>query len=181
MSTLRLGVLTGDEFLYRKIELDAPQGTEVVWGAENADIILLDKDTAKAPEAEHITMSRYTDANIKIPFRLGTVKNIILAKSERSAELTLDKVSRCAYLHRKKIKLTELEFSLLSVLYEKGGEFASRAEILLSLWGKSVDAGILNVYIHYLREKLEAEGEKIIISSRKCGYKLDGKYLGGNL
>ena len=31
----------------------------------------------------------------------------------------------------------------------------------------------------YLREKLEAHGEKIIISSRMCGYKIDEKFFGG--
>ena len=35
----------------------------------------------------------------------------------------------------------------------------------------------MNVYIHYLREKLEADGEKIILSSRSHGYKIDEKYL----
>ena len=32
------------------------------------------------------------------------------------------------------------------------------------------------MYVHYLREKLE-RGEKIIISSRNHGYKIDAKYL----
>jgi DNA-binding response OmpR family regulator len=35
---------------------------------------------------------------------------------------------------------------------------------------------VLNVYVHYLREKLE-DGKKIIISSRKLGYKIDERYL----
>ena len=39
------------------------------------------------------------------------------------------------------------------------------------------DEGVLNVYVHYLREKLERGGEKIIISSRGLGYKIDEKYL----
>ena len=46
-----------------------------------------------------------------------------------------------------------------------------------TVWGDGADGGVLNVYIHYLREKLEAGGEKIILSSRKQGYKIVEKYL----
>ena len=42
----------------------------------------------------------------------------------------------------------------------------------------AADEKTVNVYIHYLREKLESGGEKIIISSRNMGYKIDSKYLG---
>ena len=59
-----------------------------------------------------------------------------------------------------------------------GGEFVSRDELSRAVWGEGADGGILNVYIHYLREKLESKGEKVIISSRRGGYKIDGKYLG---
>ena len=52
---------------------------------------------------------------------------------------------------------------------------------LTSEGGDDADGGILNVYVHYLREKLEKRGEKIIISSRKSGYKIDEKYLKGEV
>ena len=58
------------------------------------------------------------------------------------------------------------------------GEFVSREEILSQVWNGDADCGIINVYIHYLREKIE-HGEKIILSSRKQGYCIDEKYLGG--
>ena len=35
----------------------------------------------------------------------------------------------------------------------------------------------MNVYVHYLREKLEYNGEKVIISSRKNGYKIDERFF----
>jgi DNA-binding response OmpR family regulator len=37
--------------------------------------------------------------------------------------------------------------------------------------------GLINVYVHYLREKLEVGGEKIINSSRKNGYAIDEKFI----
>ena len=78
------------------------------------------------------------------------------------------------------IKLTEVEHALFLALMKRGGEFASREDILREVWGSEADEGIINVYVHYLREKLEKSGEKIIVSSRKLGYKIDGKYLGGD-
>ena len=72
-----------------------------------------------------------------------------------------------------------LFFSLFNLLYSRKGEFVSRDEILALVWNGKADKGILNVYVHYLREKLEKNGEKIILSSRNYGYKINEKYLGG--
>ena len=77
----------------------------------------------------------------------------------------------------RKIKLTELEYGLLSILMSKKGQSFGKEELLGRLWGEGVDLGVVNVYVHYLREKLEAGGEKVIISSRGAGYKINEKYL----
>ncbi len=176
----KIGVFTKDDFLYRKIMLDAPAGTEVRRWSTDADIILCDIDTESLPHVECITMSRRGEADIAVPFRLGTVAALLTERAADGKPLTLDADGRCAHLYGESIKLTEVEFSLFSLLYERGGEFASRDEILNAVWGDGVDAGIINVYIHYLREKLETHGEKVIISSRRSGYKIDERYFGGN-
>ena len=44
------------------------------------------------------------------------------------------------------------------------------------VWHGDADGGIVNVYIHYLREKLEDCGERVIIASRGRGYSLSEKY-----
>jgi two-component system OmpR family response regulator len=85
---------------------------------------------------------------------------------------------KCAILKGERIPLTELEYSLLSILVGAKGEYVGREKLLLSVWGKDVAEGILNVYVHYLREKLEKGGEKIIVSSRKQGYKISERYKG---
>ena len=174
-----IGVFTGDDFLYRKIFLDSCKNLTVTRNNKNADIVLVDTDTAHAPDCKHITMSRYGGADIDIPFRLGAIADIVISIDNTSPPLLLDSKERIAYLRGEVIKFTEVEFALLKHLYERRGEFAPRNELLLSVWGEGIDAGILNVYIHYIREKLESHGEKIIISSRKCGYKIDEKYFGG--
>ena len=40
-----------------------------------------------------------------------------------------------------------------------------------------VDGGVVNVYVHYLREKLEKNGERIIISTRNLGYKINERMV----
>ena len=170
-----VSVYTDDAFLFQKIKLDIATVARVVRYESVYDLCLFDVDTSKekAP-SDALTMSRSDGADIKIPFALGTVHSLL--ENDNSPILTVDAESRCAYLRGEKIKLTEVELSLLSLLYERG-EYVTREEILSTVWGGEADAGVINVYIHYLREKLERHGEKIILSSRKCGYRIDEKYL----
>ena len=172
-------VITEDNFLFQKIKLDCTDDVTVSrLLTDDFSLCLFDLDSSKEsiPRGA-LTMSRTAEADIKIPFPLGMV-NSLLSKSD-SAILTVDRSTRCAYLRGEKIKFTEVEFALFSLLCSKEGEFVSREEILRTVWGDEADTGVINVYIHYLREKIERHGEKIIISSRKCGYKIDRKYLGG--
>lgn len=175
----KITVFTKDIFLFQKIRLEASEKTEVALCEKLPfALCLFDIDTVQGeiPNGA-LTMSRSNGADIKIPFKLGAVAS--LAKEERSSLLEIDKSARCAVLRGEKIKLTEVEFSLFSLIFSKRGEYAEREEILTSVWNGEKDAGVINVYVHYLREKLEKNGEKIIISSRKCGYKIDEKYFGG--
>ena len=79
---------------------------------------------------------------------------------------------------RQHIMLAAKKYKLLRVLSD-AGDYVSRENLIMSVWGADVDGGVLNVYVHYLREKLERGGEKIILSSRKEGYRINEKYLGG--
>ena len=93
--------------------------------------------------------------------------------------LIFDPDGRHVLLDGERIRLTESEHKLLSLIAEGDGELVSRDELTRGTFGEEAEGGILNVYIHYLREKLEASGEKIILSSRRGGYRIDKKYLGG--
>ncbi len=173
----RISVFTNDLYLFQKIKLDAPGDVETLLGkCENPDLILVDLDTSREVSDGALTMSRTQPANLKIPFALGTLKTLI---KDECDTLKLSDTDKCAYLRGERIKLTDVEYSLFSLLFLKRGEYASRDEILDTVWGGEKDEGVINVYVHYLREKLEAHGEKIIISSRKCGYKIDEKFFGG--
>lgn len=175
-----ISVLTKDAYLFQKIKLDAPEGVEAVLGiCDFPDLILIDADTEDVRVSGALTMSRTSAADVRLPFPLGTVKELIEKESIASVALTLSDSERCAYLRGEAIKLTEVEYSLLSLLYEKRGGYASREEILNRVWKGEKNEGVINVYVHYLREKLETHGEKIIFSSRMCGYRIDEKFFGG--
>lgn len=173
-------VYTADRYLFQKIRLGAPLDVTVTSGKGGFEnpIRLVDIDTANAfPDGEFVSMSRTReDADVAIPFSLDTLTEL-LSGGEDEPPLILSDDERCVYLRGEKIKLTEVEYSLMSELFYAGGAYKSREELLAGVWEKNTDPGILNVYVHYLREKLEAGGEKIILSSRKCGYKISEKYV----
>ena len=175
----RVLAVSRDKFLLRKIELTLDT-VATVQTAENYtdgyDVCLYDVDTVHeediAPDV--IRLSRTDACDIRIPFGFSELVSAIENSSKGTPELICN--GRVAYIRSRKIKLTELEAALLSRLILAKGEFVSREDILHDIWGDGCDGGIVNVYIHYLREKLE-DGEKIIISSRKHGYKIDGRYI----
>ena len=173
-------VMTEDDFLFQKIYLILlGENMRAFRGRahESPDsIALIDIDTVQDMPRGAIRMSRHSDCELSLPFREEELLCAVLEDSEASAPLTLG--NRCVYLHQREIKLTEVEYSLLAMLYSRGG-FVSREELLRSVWGEGADGSVLNVYVHYLREKLEFLGEKIIISSRGQGYKIDEKFLPG--
>lgn len=142
------------------------------------DCIIADADTVEDCSLANLILSRGELKNsIKIPFRHEELLEKIFKVSNTGAHsLKLAKDGRVALVGEKKILLTEVEGRLLSALIDAGG-FISREELLSLVWSGEADGGVVNVYIHYLREKLEKGGEKIILSSRKHGYKIDEKYL----
>ena len=72
--------------------------------------------------------------------------------------------------------LSYYEVELLRLLHERAGQPVSRDEILSQVWGQTDDAGggnVIEVYIRYLRLKLEADGERRLIHTvRGRGYGL---------
>lgn len=175
-----VSVFTKDKYLFQKIFLELCDEYQLVQNsADECDIVLVDLDTADERIDGAITMSRYGQADVILPFPLGSLSSHL--KKGEEGILTLDQNRHSAFLRGEEIKLTEVEFSLLSVIYGARGCFVSREEILERVWKNGADNGVINVYVHYLREKLERHGEKIILSSRKGGYRLDEKYFGGEI
>jgi two-component system OmpR family response regulator len=92
-----------------------------------------------------------------------------------AGDLTLDPASHRATLVGAELALTPREFALLQFLLRRTGEAVSKREILDSVWDIHYegDPNIVEVYIGYLRKKLERPGVKQPIETvRGVGYRL---------
>lgn len=178
---MNVGVYTDDKFLYRLIELELSDTFSVSPYSEGAaaDVLIIDDDAKESPKPAGVRTLRLSrsekDGVYKLPFPRGSLlAALTLPHGEPRLSLLPDE--KAAMLDGRRIKLTAHEYGLLSVLISRGGDFISREEISRAVWGEASD-GLINIYVHYLREKLETEGEKIIISSRSRGYSINEKYL----
>jgi DNA-binding response OmpR family regulator len=79
------------------------------------------------------------------------------------------------------VQLTAREYALLLLLMEHGGQVLSRDQILRQVWHDQQGAAsnVIEVYVRYLRQKLEEQGERRLIHTvRGQGYCLsDGPPL----
>ncbi|MCG8365546.1 MAG: response regulator transcription factor, partial [Pseudanabaenales cyanobacterium] len=90
-------------------------------------------------------------------------------------DLSLNRSSREVFRNQRSIELTAKEFDLLEYLILHPRQVITRDRILEEVWGYDFmgDSNIIEVYIRYLRLKLEAEGEKRLIQTvRGVGYVL---------
>ena len=91
------------------------------------------------------------------------------------ADLTLNRRTREVYRGKRLIELTAKEFDLLEYLLVHPRQVITRDRILEKVWGYDFmgDSNIIEVYIRYLRLKLEAMGEQRLIQTvRSVGYVL---------
>ncbi|HEU4342724.1 MAG TPA: response regulator [Candidatus Binatia bacterium] len=89
------------------------------------------------------------------------------------ADLRLDPVTREVTRGKKRIDLTPKEYALLEFLLRRRGQVLSRAVIAQHVWGVHYDTftNVIDVYINYLRKKIDTEFEpKLIHSVRGVGY-----------
>lgn len=159
-----------DAYLKRKLELILRERQELC-DRDGADIIFTDDINIK-DERAHL-VGRDDTCKLKVPFSDDEVLKLL---PERGAGAHITAFSGKVFFGEREIKLTELERLLFMKLYERRGGFVSREE-LFSVFAEGASESMLNVYIHYLREKLELDGEKVILSSRKLGYRINEKFF----
>jgi two-component system OmpR family response regulator len=97
------------------------------------------------------------------------------AESLIFADLSLYRKSRQVKRGQREIELTAKEFDLLEYLMTNPRQVLTRDRILEEVWGYDFmgDSNIIEVYIRYLRLKLEADGESRLIQTvRGVGYVL---------
>jgi two-component system response regulator MprA len=96
----------------------------------------------------------------------------------RFGDLELNTATRTAYRAGREITLTTTEYELLALLLRRPRQVITRDIIMDRVWGYDFEgqSNVLEVYIGYLRNKLEANGEpRVIHTVRGAGYVLREK------
>ncbi|GIF65871.1 DNA-binding response regulator [Asanoa ishikariensis] len=92
----------------------------------------------------------------------------------RFADLVVDPSAREVRRGVRPVELTALEFDLLAYLVRHPRQVLRRSQLLSAVWGgEPVASNVVDVYIGYLRAKLEAGGEaRLVQTVRGVGYVL---------
>ncbi|HYA42473.1 MAG TPA: response regulator transcription factor [Syntrophobacteraceae bacterium] len=91
------------------------------------------------------------------------------------ADLVLDPSRRTVHRGGRKIELTAKEYALLDYFMRNPGRVLTRSMIADRVWDYNFDSmtNIIDVYVNYLRRKIDSEGEhKLIHTVRGVGYVL---------
>lgn len=94
------------------------------------------------------------------------------------ADLVMEPDAFRVFRGEREVKLTRTEFQLLEVLMRNHDIVVTRDRLLERVWGWASDtmSNSLDVYVGYLRRKLEAEGEaRLVHTVRGVGYVLREK------
>jgi DNA-binding response OmpR family regulator len=93
------------------------------------------------------------------------------------ADLHIDTASREVRRDERSIELTTREYELLEFMARNPRRVLSRGLLLSRVWGQDagVETNVVDVYVGYLRKKLEATGEPLIRTVRGAGYALKGE------
>jgi two-component system response regulator MprA len=93
----------------------------------------------------------------------------------RIADLVVDPARWSARRGDRELELTRTEFRLLEALADRAGTVVGRGDLMAAVWDYDFGAtsSNLDVYVSYLRRKLEADGEpRIVQTVRGVGYVL---------
>ena len=92
----------------------------------------------------------------------------------RFADLTIDVTEHKAWRGKREIILTRTEFSILECLLRSPGRVVTRDRLIDTVWSdREVSANNLDVFIKFLRSKVDVPGSpKLIHTERGLGYSL---------
>jgi hypothetical protein len=178
--------------LSRLIELElAERGADVTSEANEAVsramfvVGILDDETAEivkniAPNAEKIVCYRYSEIEadgfiaFERPFDVSKLCDGLTRFQKREKDQQgLEFENGTVTFRGEKIDLSKKEFELLRLLYSKKGEAVSRSEARALIFPAESDSNVVDVYIRYLRKKLDLRFDtRMIITVRNRGYML---------
>lgn len=187
---------TGDEALNRTLEhapdlivldimLPGLDGLEVVQrlraAGDNVPILLLTARDAVADRVKGFEIG--ADDYLIKPFApeelLARVKSLLRRNQTerqevlRYADVELDTGTRSAHRGPREFELSPTEYELLTLFLRRPRQVLTRDIIMDRVWGLDFEgsSNVLEVYVGYLRNKLEAAGEsRLIHTIRGIGY-----------
>ena len=140
-----------------------------------ADVYLIDRDTFSITPPAHRVLAYgrgkpSEGVYLSRPFALPDLLSA-LHTPKREQGLVMVAEERAVYLNGTRIPLSVKEYALLACLLRANGAPVSRKHLLCEVWGEGQREGVVTVYLHYLRKKLERGGKKILYAVRG-GYAL---------
>ncbi len=141
--------------LLRRVLSEKLHRVEVLWEGESA---------------RHRALSEEFDL-ILLDLMIPRLDGIAVCRALRSA----GKLTPVIMLNSRKVLLTAKEFALLKFFMQHPNRVLSRADILEHVWDSNFEGlgNVVDVYVNYLRNKLEAEGEpRVLETVRGRGYVL---------
>ncbi len=93
-----------------------------------------------------------------------------------AGDVTLDPVRHSVWRGGERIELSAKEFALLAMLIRRPGQIFTRSILLDAVWDypADIDTNVVNLYVSYLRKKLDRAGEASRIRTvRGVGYTFD--------
>ena len=160
--------------------MDGMEVCQRIRGQSDAGIIML---TARDEMEDRVKgLDRGADDYVTKPFRFeelmarvravlrrrGTTRQQVLSVGD----VTLDQDTREVHRGQRPVELTPREYDLLKLFMFNPRQVLGKETILERVWGYDFegDANIVEVYVRYLREKLEDIPPKLIQTVRGVGY-----------
>ncbi|UKO97582.1 response regulator transcription factor NblR [Nostoc sp. UHCC 0870] len=150
-------------------------------GMRSPVLILMARDTVddrvaclEAGADDYILKPYRAEDFLKL-IRLYLKPDVETTEQLRFGDMVLDLATRRAIYNGRIVDLTMKEFELLKFLMEHPREVLTREQILENVWGYDFmgESNVIEVYIRYLRLKIEDEGQKRLIQTvRGVGYVL---------
>ena len=150
----------------------------------NTPILMLTAKDGEFDEADALDIG--ADDFLRKPFSLVVLVARVRALIRRGGsssgtlltvgDLTLDSNSKIVQRAGCEISLTPREFQLLEYLMNNYGQVLSKTQLMERIWGHgfAADENVIEVYIGYLRKKIDAPFDAPLIRTvRGRGYKIE--------
>lgn len=100
------------------------------------------------------------------------VERPVLPEIVEAGGVRIDLAGRTVERGGQRVELSPREWTLLETFARNPGRLLSRDDLLEKVWGYDADpaGNVVELYIHYLRRKLDAPGSSLIRTVRGAGY-----------